>query len=124
MSGSPVADRVSVSSPEGVITRSGVASFRKLFLMPETAEKFYNWTEDTTTKAVIGAIRDLALNAPVGSTNTPEWYAVQYGMSLGLNLAAQLMTDPSLVFPDVFRGRPVQVTPAPDATFDTDPTNL
>ena len=124
MSDSPVKDRLNGQAPAGVIRSSGVPAFRKRFADPSSAEPFFNWSEQVETKLVADALRDLSLNGPVGMANPPQDALIQYGMSLGLSLAAQLVTDPTVVFPELFQGRPVALPSAPDADYSTEPEDL
>lgn len=118
-----VQDRVNAVPPDGIIARSGVSVFRSRYSKPESAEKFFEWSKLPETKLALSALEDLAVNGPVGMANPPQDYLVQYGMTLGLNLAAQILRDPSLVFPEVFRGRPVQMPSAMEPDFETEPEN-
>ena len=64
----------------------------------------------------------MALNGPV-TLSTSDSYAVQHGMTVGLGLAAQMLEDPSTVFPDMFSGTrsdAVRVSEVPEA-FRTSP---
>lgn len=123
----PVDERLASQSPDGVIVPSGVATMRRRLADPKAAEPFLNWSNQSETKLVRDALRDLALHGPVGMANPPTDTLIQYGMSLGLQLAEQLISDPSLVFPEAFRGQAPSALPqAPEATFDTRPedTNI
>ena len=121
MSNSPVRDRVSVQAPEGVIRSSGVPAFRKRYSDPSSAEPFFVWSNQMETKLAADALRDLSLNGPLGMQNPPQDALIQYGMSLGLALAAQLLSDPTLVFPELFRGRPAAMPESVDADYSASP---
>lgn len=125
MSQNPVDQRLASQTPDGIIVPSGVATFRRRLADPASAEPYFNWSNQTETKLVRDALRDLALHGPVGMANPPTDTLIQYGMSLGLQLAEQLISDPSLVFPEAFRGRaPQQAPEVPAATFDTRPEDI
>lgn len=125
MSQSPVDQRLASQSPDGILVPSGVATFRRRLADPSAMEPYFNWTNLQETKLVRDALRDLALHGPVGMANPPQDTLIQYGMSLGLQLAEQLISDPSLVFPEAFRKRTDIVAPeVPDATFDTNPEDI
>lgn len=124
MSESPVKNRIAVQAPEGVIRTSGVPAFRKRYMSPASAEHFFNWAEQAETKLAVDALRDLSLNGPVGMQNPPQDALIQYGMSLGLALAAQLLTDPTLVFPELFRGNPVVLPGAPEPDYEAEPEEI
>lgn len=115
---SPAQTRVGSAPTGGIIAQPGVAAFRQRFADPSSAEHFFNWTNQKETRLALAAIRDLAMNGPVGMANPPNDYLVQYGMTVGLNLAAQIIEDPSLVFPELFQGRKAVHQEAPQATFD------
>ena len=69
------------------------------------------------TKLVLSAVRDLAVNGPL-SLDVKET-AVQYGVTSGLNLAAQLMDDPSVVFPELFTGIGSSPKRLPEENYET-----
>ena len=99
----PVDERVAAqSNAQGVLATPGVMRFRRLYAGQDKAELFQGWASLTGTKLLRDALRDMALHAPPALSGRDE-YLVQYGMSLGLNLAAQLAEDPSSVFPELFR---------------------
>jgi len=97
----PVADRVMrADNAGGYLTSSGVARLRKMLRDESRAAEFHDWACSPFGAAVTSAIRDLALNGPHEAE--AKDVAVQYGISLGLNLAAMLLSDPSSVYPEVF----------------------
>ena len=98
---SPVATRMAAQSPGGLLGPSGVANFRRLYSGQDKAEPFHQWASLTGTRLLRDALRDIALHTPPGLTGVED-PLVQYGMSLGLSLAARLMEDPSSVFPELF----------------------
>lgn len=120
MVGNPARIRADVDRPEGVLAPSGVSTFRRRFSTPETMELFHEWSGQQVTRLVSNAIRDLALNGPF-NPGTLESAAIQYGVSMGLSMAAQLMTDPSVVFPGMFQSdnRSIQM---PDMDFSGEPS--
>lgn len=121
----PTDQRLAAQAPDGVIAQSGVSAFRRRYLDPSTAEKFFGWTNLAETKLAKDVLRDLALHGPVGMANPPQDTLVQYGMTLGLQLALQILDDPSLVFPEVFRGQTKAAqTEELTATFDTNPEDV
>jgi len=96
----PVADRLHAQSPGGVLGPSGVARFRACYSGQDKAELFHQWASLTGTRLFRDALRDLALHAPAPADS--DNHLVQYGISLGLSLAARLAEDPSSVFPELF----------------------
>lgn len=97
---SPLAQRTAARS--GYVADGGVAALREMLLPVAAAAEFADWSKERMTSLVRGALRDMALNGPV-SVDVHD-AAVQYGVTVGLNLAVQLLTDPSLVYPELFTG--------------------
>lgn len=121
MMDAPAKIRLASAVPDGILVPSGVATFRRRFSDPATAEMFTNWNEQQITQLVLKVLQDLSVNGPIGMAAQPEGVAVQYGFTAGLNFAVQLMTDPSIIFPEVFRGQAAPAKEMPKQTFDTDP---
>lgn len=118
---SPAKTRLATVTPDGILVPSGVATFRRRFTDPATAEMFSAWSEQQITQLVLKVLQDLAVNGPIGMASQPDGTAIQYGFTAGLNFAAQLMTDPSIIFPEVFRGTQTQTHEMPKQTFETEP---
>ena len=59
--------------------------------------EFLDWSDSPFGRLAVGALRDLALWGPVSSEDADT--AVQYGVTVGLSLAARLLEDPSAVMP-------------------------
>ena len=118
----PVIDRVSAVQAGGC-RASGLPALRAQFNSADSEKSYDEWAKHPVTGLVRKALYDMAINGPA-SMQSSESYAVQYGMTLGLGLAAQLLDDPSVVFPDIFSGKPATVqVEASDMveTFHTDP---
>ena len=114
----PGAIRVPVSGHEGLAApASGVLALRRHLSRAETLDTFRKWADDPMTKLVLSAVRDLAVNGPL-SLDVKET-AVQYGVTSGLNLAAQLMDDPSVVFPELFTGIGSSPKRLPEENYET-----
>jgi hypothetical protein len=118
---SPASQRIAAAPSDGVLAPAGVATFRRRYLEPNTMERFHDWANQEETKLAVKAIQDLALNGPVGMNQQPEGYAVQYGMTIGLQLAAQILIDPSVIFPEVFRGGVRAPVPTPTPDYESRP---
>lgn len=116
---------VSTDGFGGALRVTGVADLRRTLGSAETARSYADWAGNAFTKLVRRALRDLALN---GFDPAPKDAAIAYGMTLGLQLAAQLMEDPSAVYPDVFsRGGSDDARislSTLDQTFDTAPDSI
>ena len=114
----PGAIRVPTSGHEGLATpASGVLALRRTLSRAEMLDAFRKWAEDPMTKLVLSAVRDLATNGPL-SFDVKET-AVQYGVTSGLNLAAQLMDDPSVVYPELFTGIDSSSMRLPEENYET-----
>ena len=119
-----VSDRVDAAgAPKAAFRETGVAALRRTLCASDAARPFAEWAKVPITGLVRRAVRDLALN---GFNPSPKDPAVAYGMTLGLQLAAQLMEDPSAVYPDVFsQGGTDGVSLSEiEQTFDTAPDEL
>ena len=114
----PGAIRVPMSGHEGLAApASGVLALRRHLSRAEMLDTFRKWADDPMTKLVLSAVRDLAVNGPL-SLDVKET-AVQYGVASGLNLAAQLMDDPSVVFPELFTGIGSSPNRLPEENYET-----
>lgn len=97
----PAADRVAAAAAEGgVLASSAVRRLCDRLKDDKAAAQYNDWARNPNGRLVAAALRDLALNGP--SNVDAESVAVQYGVTLGLNLAASILTDPSAVFPGLF----------------------
>ena len=114
----PGAIRVPMSGHEGLAApASGVLALRRHLSRAEMLDTFRKWADDPMTKLVLSAVRDLAVNGPL-LLDVKET-AVQYGVASGLNLAAQLMDDPSVVFPELFTGIGSSPKRLPEENYET-----
>lgn len=113
----PAVARVAAGQVDGYVATGGVSALRRMMLPVAAASEFRQWADQRTTVLVRDALRDLALNGPV-HVAAPD-AAVQYGVTVGLNLALQLMTDPSLVYPELFTGVSARQQAAPEPSFTT-----
>lgn len=114
----PGAIRVPMSGREGLATpASGVLALRRTLSQSVMLDAFRKWADDPMTKLVLAAVRDLSVNGPV-NLDVKET-AVQYGVTAGLNLAAQLMDDPSVVFPELFTGIDSSSVTLPEENYET-----
>ena len=113
----PAVQRVAGAQQDGYVAAGGVTALRRMMLPKAAASEFEEWSRGRVTCLVRDALRDLALNGPahVGATDA----SVQYGMTVGLNLALQLVTDPSIVYPELFTGVMQRTAPAPSPDYST-----
>lgn len=58
------------------------------------------WINDPVTLRVVGLIQWLAANPPSGIVSVDK--IENYGLTSGLQLAAQVMSDPTVLFPQAF----------------------
>ncbi len=121
MGQSPASVRLGSTGPGGYIEPSGLAALIAVLREPGVVSVFHTWRSQQLTQLVAGALRDLILHQPMGIAN--EDRLVQYGVTQGLELAFQLMSDPSVIVPGLFTGgaTPGEARPAgiPDENFDT-----
>lgn len=103
--------RTSPVHPGEGFVPSGVAELRRQFPSPESAKTYAQWTDHPVTKLVRKALADMALNG-IPSGSEPESIAVQYGITLGLGAAAQMLEDAALVIPGMYRSSEEHVNPA------------
>lgn len=117
----PVTARVAAQPRPGHLVRGGLDHLREVLATPDGVNSFDIWRGQGMTKMFVSVLRSLAISAPpaVSAESVP----VQYGMTLGLSLAAQIIEDPSTVVPGVF-GEDNEVLPEagpqpPRETFET-----
>ena len=98
----PIEDRVNAAqaTPTGYIVPSGVAAFKASLRGPDAGAAFMGWRGQLFTKALYRALQDMIDHAPREASHND--LLVQHGITLGLTLASQLITDPSVIWPDVF----------------------
>lgn len=118
----PAAARVAAGQRDGYVAQGGVSALRAMLLDTKAATEFKEWSEQRMTRLVRDALRDLALSGPlhVGSSDV----AMQYGVTSGLALALQLVTDPSLVYPELFTGVSAKPKPVPAPDYGTSISDL
>lgn len=119
---SPVADRVNAMGPEGRRPRdSGFHALRRFLAKDGAAAGFAEWSNQMMTSMVRDTLQDFILNQPLRGLDSDQ-VAVQFGITQGLSMALQLITDPSVLVPGIY-GRGSQPgtdsAPAPRESFDT-----
>jgi len=100
MSPVDVRTAAALSVPSGYIVPSGLRSFKESLRGPEAATAFNNWRGEHFTKKLFLALQDMILHQPRETQS--DNVLVQLGVTQGLTLAAQLVADPSVLWPDVF----------------------
>lgn len=113
----PVQTRVAAAGRVGAFGLGGLEDFKRFFSRPELGAAHYEWRTLPITVKVIRALRDLATSHPAMPSLQTQDVAVQYGLTLGLSLAADLMDDPALVLPGMF-GMKAEQSVDPIETFD------
>lgn len=116
MAGEPAAARVAASGRTGAFGCGGVEDLRRFYAPQAMASVHYNWRTLPVTVKMIRALRDLALSHP--PVAAPLDSPVQYGMTVGLSMAADLLDDPSLVLRGLFGEAPAADETLPPETFD------
>lgn len=91
----------------GLFVGHAVRRLADTLVPPGGIESFLTWKEEAMSVLTRDAIKELALQ-PAGVGLAPHEIAVQYGMTLGLQLAAAILDDPTIVVsaPVVARGFP------------------
>lgn len=112
----PVGDRVAASGRVGAFGIGGVEDLRRFYRPAAMAAAHYDWRTLPVSVKMIRALRDLALSLP--HTAAPADTAVQYGMTLGLTLAANLLDDPALVLRGLFGEAKPEERDMPEETFE------
>lgn len=119
---SPSADRVNAMGPEGRMVRSsGFHAFRRLLATNGAAAGFAEWSNQMMTRMVADTIHDFILNQPLHGLDSDQ-VAVQFGITQGLSMALQLITDPSVLVPGIYgRGTQPEADPVepPKENFET-----
>ena len=119
---SPASDRVNAMNPEGRMVRSsGFYAFRRLLAKDGAAAGFAEWSNQMMTCMVKDTLRDFILNQPLHGLDA-EQVAVQYGITQGLEMALQLLSDPSVLIPGIYgKGTQPGAEPVepPKESFDT-----
>lgn len=116
----PVRERVAIAAGAGgLLAEPGLSAFRRLFATEESAARYNDWASGPIGSAVVRALRDMALHGPAAVSASDA--SLQYGITLGLGMAANFIADPSTVCPDVFAGPlPSATIPVPDYSVSTD----
>lgn len=102
-------------APDGFIAQSGVRALKNA--LKGNSSAFAEWRSQPMTKLVLRALHGFLLHPPGGFM--PADTLVQYGVTQGLLLAVQTMTDPSLVWPGVFGDSPGDAVKQPEMDFET-----
>ena len=116
MAGSPVDARLAATRHRGAFGLGGVDALREFYSPAAMASAHYEWRTLPITMKMLRALRDLAMSCP--PVVSPNDASVQYGISMGLSMAANLLDDPALVVKGLF-GTDVDATQGPlDETFE------
>lgn len=119
---SPANDRVGAMGPEGRRPRdSGFYALRRFLAKDGAPAGFAEWSNQTMTCMVRDTLQDFILNQPLHGLDSDQ-VAVQYGITQGLSMALQLITDPSVLVPGIYgKGSQPEVdpSPVPRESFDT-----
>lgn len=100
---SPAAARAQIAAARagGKIVGGRLQALLRKYAAPEAAETFVRYRTDTNTILFIDAFRDLARTP---GTVVAGSEALELGVTLGLQLAADLLDDPSQIFDHLFSG--------------------
>lgn len=114
----PTDIRIASAGKVGKFGVGGLADFRSFYSTEASASAYYDWRAKPETTKAIRALRDLATSHPSVTGLSTGDIAVQYGITLGLSLAANLLDDPALVVRGLFGEKPsMAMTPLAES-FD------
>ena len=113
----PVSDRVSAAM---AASGTPVGTFVREFGFAASRASFDEWARHPVTVKVSEALAEMALRAP--SFVPAQDASVQYGITLGLAMARQMMAAPETVLPGLFRTEE-QIRPLAE-TFSVSPDDL
>ena len=118
MAETPGTTRVAAAGRVGVFGVGGLEDLRRFYAAEPMASAHYEWRTLPITVKIIRALRDLATSHPAMPALATQDVAVQYGITLGLSMAADLMDDPALIVPGLFGVKPSKALAAPTPTYD------
>lgn len=95
-----VDSRLNPGTGAGVIAKSPVDQLTATLRNEASAAEYNGWSSAPFGRLTITALRHMALHGPARCEG--DSVAVQYGITLGLSLAADLLADPSSVLPGLF----------------------
>ena len=116
----PVADRLRSLPSGGTFIESPVTRMRRRLADPNSLESFMTWSVSPNSMLITSVLQELALNTPVIPQGATDNALIQYGLSQGLSLAAQLISDPASVFPVVSPSRIDEIESAYEATYSVE----
>ena len=114
----PVETRIAAAGRAGAFGIGGLEDFRRFFSSEPMASVHYEWRTLPVTAKVVRALRDLAMSHPAMPRLATSDVAVQYGITVGLSLAADLLDDPALIVPGLFGTKPPEEAASPAETFE------
>ena len=85
----------------GRFSPNGLRNFQLKFATPESIDEFLKWRDNPVTLAYLGALRGLMATPPAGYVPADS-VELQFGVQSGLALAAQLVDDPTSLYPSLF----------------------
>lgn len=109
----PIAERIASNMMSG----TPVGELLSKFASAESRASYIEWTGNPVTKLVAATVSEMALRGPVNAQDP----LVQYGITLGLGIAAHLMRVPEVVFPMMFSEEPGQPGAPAAETYSTAP---
>ena len=97
-----------LASQRGKLVGSAVGRLLRRFADAKSADTFASWRMLPETQLFIDALRECATNPRVTHQESDS-YEVEFGVTSGFQIAAQILDDPSLVFEDLFGATPSPV---------------
>lgn len=105
------------SAPYGVMRSNPIIEAAMLWGPDGDTADLREWLADPTTKRMIALVQELAVNPP--TTHVGADKIENYGLTSGLQLAVQVLSDPTMLFPLVFAISEQTALPATD--YSTEP---
>lgn len=118
---SPAKQRMMLAAQRRSAIGSALQQIQLDCATPESKVAFLEWRNHPLTLLMLDCVRELELTPPAGYIDTED-ISTQYGVSSGLALAHSFMSDPTVMFPQLFSGAtPGAPQDLPPADYSVDP---
>ena len=106
------------TTPKGVLLPNPLVRLVEMFGPDsKTVEPFLAWSRQDITQALVAVLRELTVNPPI-NVQSAETH-IQYGVTLGLQIATAVLEDPTVLFPGVFE--PCDAPAMPISEYSNEP---
>ena len=95
--------RVTAAKTPGFLVGGALRRLADKFTPVESASEFAAWRANPVSVLFLDALRELSRN-PYRASVEHDDVLVEYGLTSGLQLSADILDDPSQVFPSLFGG--------------------